>query len=108
MDRRQMIAGGALAAVGIAQGQGGGRPNRHFLELKTWRLHTSDENQGRRVADYLEHGLFPALQRAGARPVAALEQFDWAGWALHHDGDAVRLAWCDGGCACEAGSGCGA
>ncbi|WP_260703242.1 NIPSNAP family protein [Edaphobacter flagellatus] len=45
---------------------------RSFLELTTWRLHNSDENQSKRVADYLESGLFPALTRAGAKPVAAL------------------------------------
>lgn len=76
MDRRQMMTGAAIAAVGAtaklgAQQTGAGLMHR-FLELKTYRLHTSDENQGRRVADYLEHGVFPALQRAGARPVAAL------------------------------------
>jgi hypothetical protein len=45
---------------------------RTFLELKTWRLHNSDESQSKRVSDYLEAGLFPALTRAGAKPVAAL------------------------------------
>jgi len=44
---------------------------RTFLEITTWRLHNSDEAQARRVADYLEAGLFPALTRAGAKPVAA-------------------------------------
>jgi hypothetical protein len=44
---------------------------RGFLELTTWRLHNSDEGQSKRVADYLEGGLFPALTRAGAKPVAA-------------------------------------
>ena len=60
----------ALAASQSVSGQGGSMQN--FLELKTWRLHTSDENQSKRVADYLEHGLFPALRKAAAFPVAAL------------------------------------
>jgi hypothetical protein len=50
---------------------------RTFLELKTYRLHNSQEAQAKRVTDYLETGLFPALTRAGApsggsaKPVAA-------------------------------------
>lgn len=49
-----------------------GEPNRTFLELKTWRLHNSEEGQAKRVSEYFENGLFPALTRAGAKPVAAL------------------------------------
>ena len=45
--------------------------SRSFLEIATWRLHNSDEGQAKRVADYFESGLFPALTRAGAKPVAA-------------------------------------
>ena len=50
---------------------------RTFLDLTTFRLHNSDENQIKRVSDYLETGLFPALTRAGApsggiaKPIAA-------------------------------------
>jgi len=42
-----------------------------FLEITTWRLHNSGEEQARRVSDYVEKGLFPALTRAGAKPVGA-------------------------------------
>ena len=42
-----------------------------YLELKTWRLHNSDENQGTRVAEYLETGFMPALARSGARLLGA-------------------------------------
>ena len=45
---------------------------RSFLEITTWRLHNSDEDQSKRVSTYLESGLFPAVTRAGARPVAAM------------------------------------
>ena len=38
-----------------------------YLEVKTWRLHNSPENQPARLADYLEHGLAPALAGAGAK-----------------------------------------
>lgn len=51
------------------------QPNREsarsFLELKIWYLHNSEESQASRVSEYLENGLFPALTRAGAKPVAA-------------------------------------
>lgn len=42
-----------------------------FLELKTWRLHNSAEEQPPRLADYLESGLGPALSRAGAKLAGA-------------------------------------
>jgi len=46
--------------------------SRSFLEIAAWRLHNSDEDQIKRVSDYLEHGLFPAVTSAGSKPVAAL------------------------------------
>jgi hypothetical protein len=42
-----------------------------FLELKTWKLHNSAENQPARVADFLQNGLAPALERAGAKLAGA-------------------------------------
>jgi len=42
-----------------------------YLELKTWRLHNSEENQGERLAEYLATGLGPALGRGGARLIGA-------------------------------------
>ncbi len=41
------------------------------MELKTWRLHNSEENQAARLADYLQTGLSPALSRAGAKLAGA-------------------------------------
>ncbi len=38
-----------------------------YLEIKTWQLHNSQEDQPTRVADYLEAGLTPALARAGVK-----------------------------------------
>ncbi len=38
-----------------------------YLELQTWRLHNSEENQAARLSDYLQSGLGPALTRAGAK-----------------------------------------
>lgn len=42
-----------------------------YLELKTWRLHNSAENQPERVARYLESGLAPALSRSGSKLIGA-------------------------------------
>jgi hypothetical protein len=71
MDRRQMITGvAAMSALLHSQAQAA-VPGQTFLELKTWRLHNSGEDQAKRVSAYLEGGLFPALTRAGAKPVGA-------------------------------------
>ncbi len=53
--------------------------NRSFLEVKTWYLHNSGEAQASRVSEYLDTGLFPALTRAGAKPVAALSNLIGSG-----------------------------
>lgn len=66
MHRRQMLAGLAASALMNADAPATS-PKNTYLEIKTWRFHNSPENQPARVADYLEHGLSPALSRAGAR-----------------------------------------
>jgi hypothetical protein len=69
MNRRELIAGMASAAAGFdpptAPHDAPG-----FLELKTWKLHNSTEQQGVRVAEFLEHGLAPALARTGGATLA--------------------------------------
>lgn len=63
--RRQMLA--ALAASPFFDSKANAERTAHdFLELKTWRFHNTDEKQASRVADYLQHGLGPALARSGA------------------------------------------
>lgn len=42
-----------------------------FLELKTWRLHNSSEDQEDRLAAYLEGGLTPALKHNGSALIGA-------------------------------------
>lgn len=59
-----------MSALLASPASAAGSP-RTFLELTTWRLHNSDEAQVQRVSDYLEGGLFPALTRAGAKPIGA-------------------------------------
>lgn len=67
-----MITGAAaMSALFTTQGHAAPDSPRTFLELTTWRLHNSDEGQAKRVSDYLETGRFPALVRAGAKPIGA-------------------------------------
>jgi hypothetical protein len=70
MQRRELL--GALAASALIEfkSQAAAVPNT-FLDLKTWRLHNSAERQATRLADYLEHGLAPAVERAGAKLIGA-------------------------------------
>jgi hypothetical protein len=73
MDRRQLITGAAALTTLMTTSAHAATTEspRTFLELTTWRLHNSDESQATRLAAYLETGLFPAITRAGSRPVAA-------------------------------------
>ena len=61
-----MLAALSASALAGSAGRAAGTPNT-FLEVKTWRFHNSQENQPTRVADYLEAGLGPALERAGSK-----------------------------------------
>ena len=70
MERRELLAALSASALMGSDGRAAGTPNT-FLEVKTWRFHNSQENQPPKVADYLEAGLGPALQRAGAKLAGA-------------------------------------
>jgi NIPSNAP protein len=70
MQRRELLTALAASALITSRGQAAAVPNT-FLELKTWRLHNSAENQATRLADYLEHGLTPAVAQAGAKVIGA-------------------------------------
>jgi NIPSNAP len=74
MDRRKLITGAAALTTLMTTKSRSAQTTspRSFLELKTWRLHNSREDQLKHLSDYLETGLFPALTRAGAKPIAAL------------------------------------
>lgn len=67
-SRREVLAGlaASLMTTSVANAQTT-EPANTWLELKTWRLHNSEENQATRLADYLQAGLSPALSRAGAK-----------------------------------------
>jgi hypothetical protein len=66
MERRELLAALSGSALVGSVDRAAGTPNT-FLEVKTWRFHNSQENQPTRVADYLEAGLGPALDRAGSK-----------------------------------------
>jgi hypothetical protein len=74
MNRRKLITGAAALATLMTTKSSSAQTTspRSFLELKTWRLHNSREEQLKHLSDYLETALFPALTRAGATPIAAL------------------------------------
>jgi hypothetical protein len=66
MDRRSMLT--ALSASALISSEArAAAPTNTFLEIQTWRLRNSAEGQGSRVSEYLEHGLAPALTRAGSK-----------------------------------------
>jgi hypothetical protein len=46
-----------------------------YLELKRWQLHTTPENQTKRVAEFLRSGYAPAIKRAGAHLIGALSNY---------------------------------
>lgn len=70
MERRQLLAGLAASALAGMESQAA-QPQSAFIDIKIWRFHNSPENQAARTADYLQHGLSPALERAGAKLVGA-------------------------------------
>lgn len=72
VKRRNLLAGLAASALTTFEARADSNTPQMFIELKTWKLRNSDEDQGSRVSDFLDTGLFPALTRAGAKPVAAL------------------------------------
>ena len=61
MDRRQLITVQPPSLMTTQSQAATPDSPRAFLELKTYRLHNSEESQSKRVSDYLEAGLFPAL-----------------------------------------------
>ena len=65
MHRRELLA--ALAASTFMNAEASAENPRTYLEVRTWHLHTTPEEQTSRVHEYLRSGLAPALTKAGAR-----------------------------------------
>jgi hypothetical protein len=64
MHRRELLS--ALAASTLVSAETADK-SPAYLEVKTWRLHTTPEDQAARLHEYLKNGLAPALERAGAK-----------------------------------------
>lgn len=78
MNRRDVLTGLAATAaagtLGSAEAAPAGGANT-FLELKTYKLHESFENQTSRLADFLRASYLPAVGRAGAKMVGAFNNY---------------------------------
>ncbi len=70
MERRELLAGLAASALIGSEAKAASVSNS-YLELKTWRLHNSAENQSSRMADFLSNGLATGLSRSGAKLIGA-------------------------------------
>lgn len=71
MDRRDMLSTLAFSPFVTASGSAAPNASSSFLELKTWYLHNTAEDQSHRLSTYLEKDLTPAIARAGAHLVGA-------------------------------------
>src|SRR4051812_35289927 len=74
MKRRHMLTAVTASAFIDLSASAAEAPN-HFLEIRQWRLHNTTEEQPKRLAEYLEKGFGPALQRSGARLAGAFTNF---------------------------------
>lgn len=70
MNRRDLMAGLAASALASSRLQAAPVSNT-FLEIKTWRLHNTPEEQASRVAEFLSNGLEPALAKTGGKLAGA-------------------------------------
>ena len=70
MNRRELMAGLAAITAATLPLESAPVPNT-FLEIKTWRLHNTPEEQATRVLDFFSAGLEPALAKAGAKLAGA-------------------------------------
>lgn len=78
MKRRDLLAGIAASAVSgsdaLAAGAAGGEPN-NFLEIRTYKLHNSFEDQFSHLSDYLRSAYQPAVAQAGAKLIGAFNTY---------------------------------
>jgi NIPSNAP protein len=72
MTRRNILTGAAVAALSeSAMPMAEGASSSVYLELKTYLLHNSPEDQSARLIDYLEKGYSAGLSRAGQKLIGA-------------------------------------
>ncbi len=78
MNRRDVLTGLAATAVAGSLGSSGAAATggaNTFLEIKTYKLHNSFEDQFSRLSDFLRASYLPALGRAGGRLVGAFNSY---------------------------------
>jgi hypothetical protein len=75
MKRRDLLAGIAASAVSASDaGAAGGAPN-FFLEIRTYKLHNSFEEQFSHLSDFLRSAYQPAVAHAGAKLIGAFSSY---------------------------------
>ena len=74
MKRRHVLSAVTASALIDLSATAAESPN-HFLEIRQWRLHNTTEEQPKRLAEYLEKGFGPALERAGAKLAGSFTNF---------------------------------
>jgi hypothetical protein len=76
MTRRNLLTGVAMSALSEMGSAAAEQPQTNvFLELKKYQLHTSPEDQAKRLADFLRDSHAPALTRAGAKLIGAFTNY---------------------------------
>ena len=74
MKRRHVLSA-VTASAFIDLSATAAESSNHFLEIRQWRLHNTTEEQPKRLAEYLEKGFGPALERAGAKLAGSFSNF---------------------------------
>lgn len=75
MKRRHVLSAVTASAFIDLSATAAESSSNHFLEIRQWRLHNTTEDQPKRVAEYLEKGFGPALERSGATLAGAFSNF---------------------------------
>ncbi len=76
MTRRNVLTAMTMSALPQSSHGAAERPGSNvYLELKQYQLHTSPENQSKRVTEFLRSGYSPAVKRAGAQLIGAFANY---------------------------------
>src|SRR5690242_15073904 len=76
MTRRNILTGVAMSALSASGSRAATDSGSNvFLELKTYQLHNSPENQSERLTEFLRDGYAPAVARAGGKLVGAFGNY---------------------------------
>lgn len=74
MKRRHVLSAVTASAL-IDLSATAAESSNHYLEIRQWRLHNTTEEQPKRLAEYLEKGFGPALERSGAKLAGSFTNF---------------------------------